>query len=136
MHGESTPKPDRGEAAQAILGALLAFLAVAIGAFTTHALRSRIGPEEIELMRLGSRYQMFHALALLWITVAAHRWPDRAMRFAGWAFAGGIVLFSGTLYAIALTGARWLGAITPVGGLALLAGWLAVAWGVWRSSRP
>jgi uncharacterized membrane protein YgdD (TMEM256/DUF423 family) len=125
----------RAATQQAVLGALLAFLAVAIGAFSTHALRSRISPEDIELMRLGSRYQMFHALALLWTSLAARWWPTPTLQRAGWAFAAGTVLFSGSLYAMALTGARWLGAITPVGGLALLAGWLALAWGIWRAPR-
>jgi len=128
-------RPIRWATRQAVLAAILAFLAVAIGAFTTHALRSRITPEDLELMRLGSRYQMFHALALLWTALAGRWWPHPTLQRAGWAFAVGTVIFSGSLYAIALTGARWLGAITPVGGLALLTGWLALAWGLWRAPR-
>jgi uncharacterized membrane protein YgdD (TMEM256/DUF423 family) len=120
---------------QAILAALFAFLAVAIGAFTTHALSGRLAPEDLELMRLGSRYQLFHALALLWTALAAGRWPGPALPRAGWAFALGTVIFSGSLYAIALTGVRWLGAITPLGGVSLLAGWLLLAWGIWRAHR-
>lgn len=120
---------------QAVTGAVLAFLAVALGAFTTHALRTRIAPGDLELMRLGSRYQLFHALALLWTSLASTWWPGPILPRAGWAFALGTVLFSGSLYAIALTGIRWLGAITPLGGLLLLTGWLAVAWGVWHAPR-
>jgi uncharacterized membrane protein YgdD (TMEM256/DUF423 family) len=135
MAEESGSMPTREATLQAVLAAILAFLAVAIGAFTTHALRSRITPEDLELMRLGSRYQMFHALALLWTSLAGRWWPSPTLWRAGWAFAVGTVIFSGSLYAIALTGARWLGAITPVGGLALLAGWLALAWGIWRAPR-
>lgn len=120
---------------QAVLGAVFAFLAVAIGAFTTHALRARIGAEDLELMRLGSRYQLFHALALLWTSLAGRWWPSPLVRLAGWAFAAGIVIFSGTLYLIALTGVRWLGAITPIGGLSLLTGWALLGFGIWRTRR-
>jgi uncharacterized membrane protein YgdD (TMEM256/DUF423 family) len=76
---------------------------------------------------------MFHALALLGVAWAATRWPGGAVATAGWLFAAGTLVFSGSLYALAVTGQRWLGAITPVGGLAFIAGWLALAWAAWSA---
>ena len=80
----------------------------------------------------GVRYHMYHALALLAVAWAAARWPSAAVNASGWLFVVGIVLFSGSLYALSLSGVRWLGAITPLGGLAFLAGWLCLAWAAWR----
>jgi uncharacterized membrane protein YgdD (TMEM256/DUF423 family) len=105
------------------LGALSALVAVAAGAFGAHALRSRLTPDLLGAFETAARYQMYHALALLAVGWAASRWQSPAVRWAGWLFVAGTVLFSGSLYLLALTGARWLGAITPVGGVALLAGW-------------
>jgi uncharacterized membrane protein YgdD (TMEM256/DUF423 family) len=79
----------------------------------------------------GARYQMYHALALLGVGLAHGRWPTTSIALAGWLFVAGTLLFSGSLYVLALTGHRWLGAITPLGGAAFIAGWLALAWGVW-----
>jgi len=112
------------------LGALSAFTAVAAGAFGAHGLRQRLPPEMLAIFETAARYQMYHALALLAAAWAAGRWPGTVLRAAGWCFVAGTVLFSGSLYTLALSGARWLGAITPLGGLALLLGWLAFAWGV------
>ena len=80
----------------------------------------------------GVRYHMYHALALLAVAWATARWPSAAVNASGWLFVAGIVLFSGSLYALSLSGVRWLGAITPLGGLAFLAGWLGLAWAAWK----
>jgi uncharacterized membrane protein YgdD (TMEM256/DUF423 family) len=110
----------------AILGALFGGLGVAAGAFGAHALRARLDPRMLEVFETAVRYQMFHALALL---AAAWLWQQTsttAAQVAGWAFVAGILLFSGSLYALALTGVRGLGAITPIGGVAFLVGWAAL----------
>ena len=119
----------------ASLGALSAALAVAAGAFGAHALKGHLSPEELAIFETGARYQMYHALALLAVAWAATRWPGSAVRAAGWLFVVGTLFFSGSLYALALSGVRWLGAITPLGGLAFLAGWGCLAVGAWRG-RP
>lgn len=109
------------------IGATLAFVAVAFGAFGAHALRERISPEMLTIFQTGVQYQTMHALALLILGLAA---PDRPwIRRACWLFVGGIVLFSGSLYSLALTATRAFGAITPLGGICFLVGWgiLAVA---------
>jgi uncharacterized membrane protein YgdD (TMEM256/DUF423 family) len=117
----------------AAVGAVSALLAVAAGAFGAHALRARLAPELLAAFETGVRYQMYHALALLLVAVAAARLPVPPIRVAGWLFVAGTVLFSGSLYGYALTQARWLGPVTPLGGLCFLAGWAALALGVWRS---
>ena len=111
-----------------LLGAVSAFVGVAAGAFGAHGLKDRLGPEMLNTFEVGARYQMYHALALLAAGWAASRRPSVAARLAGWLFVAGTLLFSGSLYALSLSGARWLGAITPLGGLAFLGGWLALAW--------
>ena len=116
----------------AVLGALLACLAVGLGAFGAHGLRGRLTPELLDVFETAARYQMYHALGLLAVAWAADRWPGGATAAAGWLFVVGIVLFSGSLYLLSLTGTRWLGAITPLGGAAFLAGWLALAWAIWQ----
>jgi uncharacterized membrane protein YgdD (TMEM256/DUF423 family) len=113
------------------LGCLSAFVAVALGAFGAHGLRSRLVPDMLSVFEIGVRYQMYHALALLGVGAVGGRLPGGAVALAGWLFVLGTVLFSGSLYALSLTGQRWLGAITPLGGLAFLAGWVALAWGAW-----
>lgn len=110
-----------------VAGALSAFVAVAAGAFGAHALRATLSTELLEAFETAARYQMYHALALLAVGLVARR-PTRAACLAGWLFLAGTVLFSGSLYLLSLSGARWVGAITPLGGLAFLAGWLALAW--------
>ena len=85
------------------------------------------------MFETGARYQMYHALALLGVAWGIERWPNRAWRVAGWSFVVGIVLFSGSLYLLALSGARWLGAITPFGGVAFLVGWGLLGWAGWRT---
>ena len=104
-------------------GAGLMFLAVALGAFAAHGLKARLTPDLLAVWETAVRYHVYHALALLAVAFAADRWPSRAVSNAGWCFLGGIVVFSGSLYLLALTGERRLGAVTPVGGLLFLAGW-------------
>lgn len=109
------------------LGAASAFLSVAAGAFGAHALRARLAPDLLAVFETGARYQMYHALGLLAVAWAVTRWPGALAHWAGWLFVGGTLLFSGSLYLLALSGARWLGAITPLGGVAFLAGWACLA---------
>ena len=108
------------------LGALSAMLAVGAGAFGAHALRARISAEHLAIFETGARYQIYHALALLAAAWAVSRWPGSLPVSAGWLFVVGSILFSGSLYILALTGVRWWGAVTPIGGLAFLAGWLCL----------
>ena len=119
----------------ATLGAVSGFVAVAAGAFGAHALKARLSAEMLAAFDVGARYQMFHALALLAVAWAVGRWPGPAASAAGWLFVAGTVLFSGSLYLLALSGIRWLGAITPFGGVALLAGWACLAWAAWRAAQ-
>ena len=107
----------------ATLGALFAGLAVAAGAFGAHALRSRVEPRDLEIFETAARYQMYHGLALLAVAWLLDRGIAQASG-AGWAFTAGTLVFSGTLYLMVATGARWLGAITPVGGVLLISGWI------------
>jgi len=119
-----------------VLGALSGLVSVAAGAFGAHALKQRLRPELLAIFETGARYQMYHALALILVGVLASRrdLPGRLaapLQLAGGGFLVGTLLFSGSLYILALSGQRWLGAITPLGGLAFLAGWLALAWAGW-----
>jgi uncharacterized membrane protein YgdD (TMEM256/DUF423 family) len=109
------------------LGASSALVSVAAGAFGAHALRARLSPDLLAVFETGARYQMYHALGLLAVAWAVGRWPGAPAQWAGWLFVAGTVLFSGSLYALALSGVRWLGAVTPLGGVAFLAGWLCLA---------
>lgn len=108
------------------LGAVNGFIAVAAGAFGAHALKARLPADMLAVFETGARYQMYHALAL--VLVGALGLAGRSLDGAGWAFLAGIVLFSGSLYALALSGVRVLGAVTPFGGLAFLVGWALLAW--------
>jgi len=114
------------------LGAISGLLAVAVGAFGAHALRSRIVPDMQTVFEVGARYHMYHALALLAAGWAVARWPGGAAVTAGWLFVAGTIVFSGSLYLLSVTGQRWLGAITPLGGLAFIVGWGALAWAALR----
>jgi uncharacterized membrane protein YgdD (TMEM256/DUF423 family) len=116
-----------------VIGALLAGTAVALGAFAAHVLESRLPSSLLEAFNTGARIQMSHALALLVVAWAVTRWPKLGLALGGWLLAAGTVVFAGSLYLMALTGHRWLGAVTPVGGLLLLAGWAVL---VWRAARP
>lgn len=117
------------------LGALFAFLGVAGGAFGAHALSGRLPPDRLATFEIGVRYQMYHALALLVVAWAVGRFPASATAWAGWLFTIGIVIFAGTLYALALGSPRWVGAITPFGGLCFLAGWLLLLWAAVRAGH-
>ena len=115
------------------IAAILAGLAVAAGAFASHALRDKLSDRALEIFETASRYQMYHALALLLVAVllAQVAVPSTLLNTAGYAFLAGIVLFSGSLYALSLSGVKWLGAITPLGGVAFLIGWGCVAAAAW-----
>ena len=113
-----------------IAGSISAFLGVALGAFAAQGLKTKLPPEMFNIFEGGVRYQMYHALALLAVAWASSRWPGASVTAAGWLFVAGTVIFSGSLYLLSLTGLRWLGAITPLGGLAFLLGWLLLAWGI------
>ncbi len=116
-----------------LLGSLLAGLSVAFGAFGAHGLRDRIDAGLLANFETGARYQMYHALALLAVAWAISRWPNLNLPvIAGWCFVAGTALFSGSLYVMSLTGQRWLGAVTPLGGVAFLAGWVCLALAAWR----
>ena len=112
-----------------MLGSVFAFLGVAAGAFGAHGLKGKLDEPMLEVFETGARYQMYHGLALLAVAWALSRWPGGMMTTAGWLFVAGILVFSGSLYLLSLTGIRWLGAITPIGGVMLLAGWGCMAWG-------
>jgi uncharacterized membrane protein YgdD (TMEM256/DUF423 family) len=116
------------------VGSLLAGLAVAAGAFGAHGLRGRIDAELLSAFDTGARYQMSHALGLLAVAWALSRWPAARLAPGGWLLFAGTLVFSGSLYVMALTGARWLGAITPMGGVLLLIGWSTVAWRTWSAA--
>lgn len=118
----------------ALMGSVFAFLAVALGAFGAHALQTRLEPRDLETFEIGVRYQMYHALALLLLAVLLGRFPGGLGVWAGWAFVAGILVFSGSLYLLVLTGVRGLGAVTPIGGLGLLVGWILLALHVFRST--
>ena len=118
----------------ATLGACLGFLAVLAGAFGAHALRSRLSPDLLAVFETAARYQMYHALALLAVAWVVSRSPTPLAAWAGALFVVGTVLFSGSLYLLALTGTRGLGAITPLGGVAFLAGWVCLALAVWKGN--
>ena len=114
------------------IGALSACVAVAAGAFGSHGLRDVVSADRLVVWETAARYQMYHALGLLIVAYLASQKTAGPARIAGWLFVAGTIVFSGSLYALTLTGITILGAITPLGGLAFIAGWLILAWGVWR----
>ena len=117
-----------------VIGAVSAFVSVAAGAFGAHALKARLTQDMLTIFETGNRYQMYHSLGLIAVgLLAAHR-PSALLNNAGWAMLVGILLFSGSLYALALSGVRALGAITPVGGVGFLVGWVLFALAAWRQT--
>jgi len=115
-----------------LVGALMALLAVALGAFGAHGLAPRLSPGDLATFETAVRYQMYHALGLILLAAQSASAPDFRARVPAWAFTIGIVVFSGSLYVLVLTGERWLGAVTPLGGVAFLVGWGTLAWGYLR----
>ncbi len=116
------------------LAALSGFLAVAFGAFGAHALKSRLSPDLQSVYETAVQYHFYHSLALLAVAVLLHSGLQHgALRVSGWLFALGIVVFSGSLYALALSNVRVLGAITPIGGVMFLGGWLCLAVAAWKT---
>ena len=116
-----------------VIGALSAFIGVAAGAFGAHGLKSRMSTEMLSVFEVGVRYQMYHAFALIIAAWVQAKWPSSLVTTGGWFFVIGTIFFSCSLYLMSMTGVRWLGAITPLGGLAFLAGWVCIAWGAWRA---
>lgn len=117
-----------------VFGSCSALLAVALGAFGAHLLKEKLSPELLTIFEVGVRYQMYHAFGLIAVAWALAQFPGANIVVPGWLFIAGTIVFSGSLYALSVTGARWLGAVTPIGGLCFLAGWAWFAWGVWRSA--
>lgn len=118
-----------------IAAAVFGFIGVAAGAFGAHALRGSLEPRDLEIFETAVRYQLIHAVALLGVASAAARWPEvsGAVALSGWSMVAGVLIFSGSLYALVGTGMRGLGAITPIGGVALLIGWASLAWAALRA---
>ncbi|MEM7677885.1 MAG: DUF423 domain-containing protein, partial [Myxococcota bacterium] len=116
-----------------VAGAVSGLIGIALGAFGAHGLKARLTEELLAIFETGARYQMYHALALVFVGLAAQIKPHGAFQTAGWLWIIGTFLFSGSLYALALSGVRVLGAITPLGGLAFIAGWACLAWGAFKA---
>lgn len=117
-----------------VIGAASAFVSVAAGAFGAHALKARLSADLLTIFETGARYQMYHSLGLIAVGLLAANRPSGLLDGAGWAMLAGILLFSGSLYALALSGVRALGAITPLGGVGFLVGWVLFALAAWRQS--
>jgi uncharacterized membrane protein YgdD (TMEM256/DUF423 family) len=115
-----------------LLGSLLAGLGVAAGAFGAHGLKTVLDPAMLAVYDTATRYQMYHAFGIILTGLAVRLTQDQRLAVAGWLFAAGTLLFCGSLYGVSLAGIRWLGAITPLGGAAFIAGW---GWLGWRTSR-
>ena len=117
------------------LGSMNAFVGVALGAFGAHGLKTKVAPEMLTVWETAVQYHLIHALGLILVGILCQLMPAASLlRPAGWLLLAGIILFSGSLYALVLTGTKPLGMITPLGGVAFLAGWLLLALGVWRHS--
>ena len=117
-----------------IAGALFAFFGIVLGAFAAHTLKERLAADMFAVFEVGVRYHIYHALALFVVAWVISAYPQSGVHIAGYCFMAGIVIFSGSLYLLSLTGLRWFGAITPIGGVSFLVGWLWLAWSVWRAA--
>jgi uncharacterized membrane protein YgdD (TMEM256/DUF423 family) len=115
-----------------VTACLFGFLGVALGAFAAHGLKTQLDAVLLVTFETGVRYQMYHAFALIAVAMAYTKWPTKGLIISGWMFIVGIILFSGSLYVLSLSGIRSLGMITPFGGLAFLIGWLCMAWSVFK----
>jgi uncharacterized membrane protein YgdD (TMEM256/DUF423 family) len=115
-----------------LIGAINAALAVIMGAFGAHGLRARVDAALLETWATASLYHFHHALALLLVGVLAKQFGSTGIVVAGWTLFGGMLVFSGSLYLLVLSGQRWLGAVTPIGGTAMIVGWMMLAWALWR----
>lgn len=115
-----------------ILASISGALAVILGAFGAHILKNNISPELMEAYKTGVQYQFYHTEALLVLAFLLHYHPSKMLKYAGWLFSAGILLFSGSLYVLALTGIKKFGIVTPFGGLAFIAGWLCLLGYAWR----
>ena len=111
-----------------VFGSGFALIAVVTGAFAAHALKSKLSPDMFQVFEVAARYQMYHALGLIAVAWASTQWSSQLITASGWLFVAGIVIFSGSLYILSLTGVRWLGAITPIGGAAFIIGWACLLW--------
>jgi uncharacterized membrane protein YgdD (TMEM256/DUF423 family) len=118
-----------------VLAGISGMVAVGLGAFGAHALRAQLGPDALRAYQTGVEYQFIHTIALLFVALLCIRYPQQSWWAAsGWLFTAGIVLFSGSLYLLATAGWRWLGPVTPLGGLSFILGWLCLAIGAWRTT--
>ena len=116
-----------------VVGSVLAGVAVAAGAFGAHGLQGRVEPQLLDVFATAARYQMTHALALLAVAWGVGRWPHAGLALGGWLLVAGTTIFSGSLYLLVLTGSGWLGAVTPIGGILMISGWVVLAWRTARS---
>ena len=119
-----------------VIGSILAGCGVAAGAFGAHALKEILDAPMLQVFETATRYVMYHAFGLCVVSWAIDRYPGQGLEKSAWLFLLGILLFSGSLYVVSLAGIRWVGAVTPIGGLAFMAGWALLGWGVWRAARP
>ena len=115
-----------------ITGAILAGLAVIFGAFGAHGLKSKISPDDLSIFETGVKYQMYHALGLILMGILGFHFPERVIQLPSTLMSLGILIFSGSLYILVVGGVRWMGAITPIGGLCLIAGWLLLAYNLYK----
>ena len=114
---------------------LSGLVSVAMGAFGAHGLRGKIDGDLLHAFETGVTYQLSHSLALFGVCILMQMWGEKtALQFAGYGFTIGIILFSGSLYALSLTGVKWFGPVTPIGGVALIAGWAALTYAVWENA--
>lgn len=115
-----------------VIASVLGGISVVLGAFAAHALKDSLSDRALAIWETGTTYQMYHALALILIALLISRFPNSTpLIVAGFAFIVGILIFSGSLYALSLSGIKWLGAITPLGGVAFIIGWLCLAIAAW-----
>jgi uncharacterized membrane protein YgdD (TMEM256/DUF423 family) len=119
-----------------IFGTIFAGSGIAAGAFGAHALKGILDVPMLQVFDTATRYKMYHAFGLCIVSWAIDRYPEQRLEQTGWLFTVGILLFSGSLYVVSLTGIRWLGAVTLIGGLAFLAGWMLLGWRIWRDGFP